>query len=221
MGEYESAQTPPAVKKLRGRKATGYLRGRGGGDATRTPTAAVAELAVEFAAVRAEIDALEAYLLGLDRALHAGARALDRSQPIGMWRRILLRWWRRNGGGRRTPLLVREVRDGGKDTVGLQPFTPGSKQRTDAGFGLCADLVESTLRESRMLMKFRAEAVEQLAEVKRVAGRTVARRQPVVLAVHERFVAARREAVKRLRDVGYNVAQDDVPGAVGTEEVEA
>lgn len=187
------------------RVAVGYMKGRGGGS-TRDAGETIAELQEQFASLRAAIDVMEAQAVGIERSLEAVGRTLERSQPP-MWHRVLLRWWKARGGASRVPMFIREERSGGERSVKPTIVGPGVKLRRDAGFGLCADIAAEAVRSGRGLLELRRELMEQLADLKRVAGRGAKRRDKVVGDVQERMGELREEAVSRLRAVGY-----DLPG---------
>jgi len=190
-------------------EAVGYLRGRGGPD-TVGPEAAKAEIQAQFAEVRRMVDALEAEALAVEDAMAGVSHALTRTQPP-MYRRMVLRWWRMRGGQRREPVLVR-IEGGPGGRVKLVQAEPSMRLRTDRGFGLCADLAKSAVRGFWALRAVRRETHGQLSGVIR-ALRPVARRQAVIERVRGEAAAAMYEAAGRLRDVGYDVPEDEIVNA--------
>lgn len=202
-----------------GRQAVGYLRGRGG-RATVVAEEAKAEWREVFAELRRRVDALEASVMEAEGVMEGVARALNRAQPP-MWRRVLVRWWRVQTGGVRAPVLVREVA-GARGGVKLEQVGRGVKLRTDRGFGLCADLARRAVAGYWAVAGVRREMAEAVSDLLRVTGRAeraAARWGRVLGREADAMTEAHREAVARLRAVGYAVgeaegAEDGVAGEV-------
>lgn len=188
------------------REAVGYLKGKGG-PGTLGPGEAQAEWREVFAVLRQAVDELEAQALGAEEAMAAVGKALQRSQPR-MYREVAIRWWRKQTGGRREPVLVRL--DGGAGGR-LKPELMGrtSKLRRDRGFGLNADLARDAVNGYWAVAAIRAEVAEAVKELRRVAGAGVKRRGDALARWAEDAGRIHAEATQRLRDVGYEFPEGE------------
>ena len=194
------------------KQAVGYLRGKGSA-ATSGPGATQDEWRGVFAQMRSKLDALEAQAVAIEAGMAGVGEALMRTQPP-MYRRVLVRWWRKETGKRREPVLVRaEGGVGGR--IKLEPIRRGAKLRTDRGFGLCADLAKQSVAGYWSLRESRRVLAAQVADLQRVLGRGEARRATVLERVALETARAQAEAMGRLRDVGYVVAEDETEAGSG------
>lgn len=206
----ETAGTPrpePAAGGLR--EPVGYLKGRGGPE-TAMPEATKAEIREQFAEIRRSIDDLEAQALELEDAMAGVGAALTRTQPP-MYRRMMVRWWRMRGGQRREPVMVR-VEAGPHGRAKLVPAEPAMRLRVDRGFGLCADLAKSVVRGYWALRTVRREIQAEVAALNRLV-KPSARRAAVIIRVRDEAAESVREASGRLRDVGYDVPEEEIAEA--------
>lgn len=185
------------------REAVGYMRGRGGVE-TQTAADARAEWADVFAVIRGAVDELERQALASEDAMEAVARAVMRSQPR-MYREVVVRWWRKQSGGRREPVLVR-LDGGAGGRVKAVEVGRGVRLRRDRGFGLNADLAREAVNGYWAVAALRAEVVEAARELRRVAGVGGKRRMAALLRWAEVAEGLHGEAMQRLRDVGYEFA---------------
>lgn len=188
------------------REVVGYLKDRGSAD-TRGPDAAIEEIRELFSGLRAELDALEADAIAIEEALGSVGKTLWRGQPP-MYRRTLLRWWKLRSGDRRTPVLIREVR-GPNGQIKAELWNAQMKQRRDGGFGLCADIVTEALKAFRRLDVLRSELYQRVSEIRKELRKGAARRHYGLEGVSDRMLELRKDAVERLRDVGYDVKHED------------
>lgn len=196
------------------REAVGYLKGRGGAE-TLTPVEAQAEVREAFAVLRRAVDELEAQALASDEVMAAVGKALERSQPR-MYRELAVRWWRKQTGGKREPVLVR-LDGGAGGRLKLAEVGRGIKLRRDRGFGLNADLAREAVAGFWAVAAVRAEVAEVVRELRRAAGVGVRRRGDALARWAEDAERIRREATQRLRDVGYEFPpeEEDQPGSAG------
>jgi hypothetical protein len=189
------------------RGAVGYMRGRGS-EATRTPKEAETEWLAVVDGLRARLDDIEADGLALLKATEAVGEALDKSQPP-MFRRMVVRWWRLSGGGRRRPVLAR-VEAGAKQHIKLTVAHPNHQLRTDRGFGLCADLARRGVTAFWALHAERRALDSLVVALGRTLNRGRAQRREIVRCVTDEAQRLTVEAKERLVSVGYDVAADDV-----------
>ena len=186
------------------KQAVGYMKGRGSG-ATSGPGETQDEQRMLFAQLRARLDALEAGALAIESGMAGVGEALMRTQPP-MYRRVMVRWWRCRGGENREPVLV-QVDGGPGGRIKLEPIRRGAKLRTDRGFGLCADLAKRAVARYWALRELRRELAAQVTDLQRVLGRGEARRDVVLASTAVEAAQIQAEAMGRLRDVGYVVAE--------------
>lgn len=196
------------------REAVGYLKGRGGAE-TLTPVEAQAEVREAFAVLRQAVDELEAQALASDDVMASVGKALERSQPR-MYRELAVRWWRKQTGGKREPVLVR-LDGGAGGRLKLAEVGRGIKLRRDRGFGLNADLAREAVAGFWAVASVRAEVMELVRELRRVAGSGARRRGDALARWSGDAERIRRDATQRLRDVGYEIPpeEEDEPGSAG------
>lgn len=186
------------------RGAVGYLRGRGN-ESARSPNEAEAEWRAVIAGLRSRLDEIEADGIALLKATEAVGAALEQSQPP-MFGRMVVRWWRLYGGGRRRPVMAR-VDAGGKQHLKLTLAHPNHKLRTDRGFGLCADLARRAVTGYWALHSERRGLDSLVVALGRTLGRGGAQRRVVLTRVAEEAQSIQVEAKERLSAVGYAVAE--------------
>jgi len=188
----------------------GYLKGRGSEDLTLGPVGAGLELTDRVTELGSRIQALLSEVAVVDDALVAVRDALDVSQPP-MWNRVVLRWWRMSG--RRKPVLGRTRMEGGRLVVEVIRRLGAIKLRKDRGFALNADLVAKAVRLFWVLERRRVVLVGMLSKAERALAMARAERLEAGRADVGRWrdeaMELRREAVRRLRMVGFEVGNDD------------
>lgn len=179
----------------------GYLRGRGS-DATTGPDEAVAALRAELEYVRSVLDELAEEVVSVEEAFAEVRATFQRTQPPN-YGRMTVSWWKLRGGGRRVPVLV-QVRGNRNGAERPTRVDRRAKLRKDGGFALNHDLNQRAVDLYWALWGLRCEVHDDLARV----AQALRRRRTKARAIAERVAEVRetrREAIRRLRMVGYEV----------------
>ncbi|HGM5506771.1 TPA: hypothetical protein ACKPYM_000761 [Stenotrophomonas maltophilia] len=195
----DRSSAPPQAKPARA--AVGFMQGRGG-DETLTPSEALQEWRSEAEALGERLAELFREVECIELAMADAAALLGASQPP-MYGRMAIRWWRLFGGGRRTPVLVKETGGARGQIKPERVKTRGVRQRTDLGFSLNADLAKRGIDAYWSLSHIRDGVLQEIARIKRALAGAKEPRREAVVRIRAELVMLQEEARDRLVDVGH------------------
>lgn len=166
----------------------------------------MAALQAELEFVRGVLDELAAEVVAVEEAFAEVRATLQRTQPPN-YGRMTVSWWKLRGGGRRVPVLV-QVRGDRNGAERPTRVDRRAKLRKDGGFALNHDLNQRAVDLYWALWGLRCEVHDDLARV----AQALRRRRTKAHAIAERVSEVRetrREAIRRLKMVGYDVDEGD------------